>query len=122
MIKLKCDHTLRIIDDATLINQNTNLTTYFPQCDNIVTSFPKCDIKGSLCDDNDDTCEIVLETLGMSAIHIHGKNDSLTPRLPLETNQNHIYAMCDACHAKRRHFYFLLNETRIFRQYICDNS
>jgi len=36
-----------------------------------VTTFPKHDTKGTLCDNGDDTCATMLETLGMSAINLY---------------------------------------------------
>jgi len=35
-----------------------------------MTTYDKCDTKDTLCDDRDDTCAIVLETLEMSAIDV----------------------------------------------------
>ena len=34
-------------------------------------TYTKCDTKDTLCDNHDDTCTTVLETLEMSAIHVY---------------------------------------------------
>jgi len=63
--------------------------TYFPQCDNFAIIDTKCDTKDTLCNDHDDTCATMLETLEMSVIevfmirttHLHKNYPLNTPRL-----------------------------------------
>ena len=48
-------------------------------------TYTKCDTKDTLCDDHDDTCVIVLETLEISVIHVYKVTKThLHKRYPLK--------------------------------------
>ena len=54
----------------TLITQDT-WKIWSPQRCDITTTSSKCDTYDTLCDDSDDTCVTMHETLGMSVIHVY---------------------------------------------------
>lgn len=49
---------------------NKTLIKHFPQCDNFVTADTKWDTNDTLCQDRNNTCAKMLETLQMSVIYV----------------------------------------------------
>lgn len=63
---------------------------------------PKCDTKGTLCNNIDDTCAIVLETLEMSAKHFYMIiTTHYHKKFPLKQAKTPIYMISDNSHAKK---------------------
>ena len=117
----KHDHTLISLDDTTQNTQNT-WTTYFPQCNNIAIAHSKCDTKDTLCDDNDDTCAIMCETLEMNAEHVYMIITTQYHKdFPSKQTKTPLYTICDNSHAKRWHLLVennveILNNKHIFNR------
>lgn len=75
---------------------NNTLIKHFPQCDNFVTADTKWDTNDTLCQDHDNTCATMLETLQMSVIYVLKikKNSFTNELLPKNTKTS----LCTFCH------------------------
>ena len=64
--------------------------------------FPKCDTEGTLYDDSDGTCAIVLETLEMSVKHVYMMRATHFHKyFPLKKNKTSLSMTSDNSHAQR---------------------
>lgn len=85
-------------------------------------NFPKWDTEDTLFELWWHLCESAQNFGNECDTCLHNKNDSLTQISSLEKKKNYICVMCDAFHAKRRHFYFLQKGTIKIRENTCNDS